>query len=141
MRSLVLENQQSPVSRGTMAQIWMIPACLEGKASPDKSTATHLIEWLRKNAQDSEVKLRHCFLSTKQQHVNQHRHPKGRPPKEGRMPLKQVQQNMLQSTHNTAETPARGDTFQASAAVSAEATEELRMDPELGKQAKSAHDC
>ena len=147
LRNLVLTNQQSLVSRGTMARIRMIPACLEEESSQEKSTATHLIEWLCEKAQDEEVNLRHCFLSTKQQHVNHHKHAKGRPPKEGRMPLKQVQENLtyvdvLQSTHNTAGAAAEtGGTPPAATAAGAEATEELAMDPELGKCAKSALDC
>ena len=63
--------------------------------SSSKTTAAKLISWLREKAADDTVKLRYCFLASQKQSVNHHKHPKGRPTKQGRMPLGEVQENMF----------------------------------------------
>ena len=103
IRYLVLQNQHKLVGRGTIQHVQMVPEFLR-HPSENHSTAFAMVSWLREKSQDSSVNLRYCFLSCNPLHdPGYHCHPKGRPPQQGRISIKEVRKNMeyddvLQST-------------------------------------------
>ena len=98
LRYLVLENQHELVSRSTIQHIQMLPDFLhqnQTQHSDKASTASLMVNWMRTNANDQNVNLRYCFLSSHSvRNPNFHRHPKGRPSQKGRPRLSQVEQQM-----------------------------------------------
>ena len=83
LQYIVLENQQELVSCGSIQRLQL------------DSTASQMVNWIRTNAADPNINLRYCFLScTGINNSGYHRHPKGRPPQHGRIPIAQVEENM-----------------------------------------------
>ena len=104
-RTMILTHHNEFLNRSTLQSL-QTPQCLEPGAAPvtgGQSTASQLINWLRKMARDPIVGLHYCFISSVRDGVQHHKHPKGRPPKEGRLPLQVVNQNMayVDTMHNT----------------------------------------
>ena len=108
VRYFVLEHKQELISRGSMQRLQMVPSFLQNSSNPvnEHSTASMMINWMRKNASDPNVRLRYCFLSCRKEGRAFHRHSKGRPPTNGHLSITDVEDRMtyvdvLESTHKT----------------------------------------
>ena len=97
MRSLILEHQSELVSKGTVHHIQLEPEFLSNAQSDNNiaaSTAEKMVSWLRAKANDPTVNLHYCFLTCSKDTGAFHKHSKGRCPKQGRMPLSDIENAM-----------------------------------------------
>jgi hypothetical protein len=96
LRYLVLKNQNMFVQRTTLRSIQLDPTfLLAGAPNPTgQSTASRLVNWLRKQSKDEQLGIRYTVLFHKLMGGHQfHKFPKGRPSKDW-VPISEVNNSM-----------------------------------------------